>query len=524
MNRAGAARTPAAVPSAVGTRAPRVGPRWDSAIRAAAAAAAGLGAVALSLFASERLAPQSLFVSLALAVLVVLPVWLVLSTNYAVTLAALLLYLGLVDGVLKLKLNTPTAALGRDVVLYSIVFGAGLRLLSSRRPLRLPPITGYVAAFTAIALAEVMNPGSQSLAHGLAALRPHVEFVPLFFFGYAVMRSRHRLRAFLVLLCVVAAANGVAGLVQFNQAPDQLAAWGPGYADRIAGVGVSGRTFADKSDTNRVRPFALGSDAGFGGFTGALAVPAVLALLATGRRRWRLLVGPPFAAGIILAVVTSQSRSAVLAAVAAGIAFVALAMTSQRRAPTLFGVAAVLALAVGVISVVTAGQNGAALSRYESIAPARVLTSTFDYRKGTLAAIPEYATSFPLGKGLGLVGPAAGFGVTFDRANALNGESQFTFLLVELGVAGLLVFGALQIKLLALAARLPRIRDSELRLLLAACTAPLFAIAASWISGPVSASSPTAPFIWFTAGALAFWLIEQPAQRRRPHDRGGAPG
>ena len=130
-----------------------------------------------------------------------------------------------------------------------------------------------------------------------------------------------------------------------------------------------------------------------------------------------------------------------------------------------------------------------------------------------MAAIPDYATSFPLGKGLGLVGPAAGFGVDFDEATALNGESQFTFLLVELGVAGLLIFGALQIKLLALATRLRRIDDPELRLLLAGCTAPLFAVAAMWITGPISATSPTAPYFWFTAGILAFWLIERERSR-----------
>jgi hypothetical protein len=142
-----------------------------------------------------------------------------------------------------------------------------------------------------------------------------------------------------------------------------------------------------------------------------------------------------------------------------------------------------------------------------------VFTTTVDYRGGTLALIPDYASRFPLGKGLGQVGPATGFATKFDRANAVNGESQFTFLLVELGVAGLLIFGALQVRLLTLATRLRRIGDPRLRLLLAGCIAPMFAVAVSWIAGPVSATSPTAPYFWFTAGILAFWLVERDAGR-----------
>jgi hypothetical protein len=485
----------------------------DSIARALTTAVAAASAIGLSLFVAERLPSQSLFVSVALALLVVLPAWLMLSSNYAVTLGVLALYLGLVDGVLKLKLNTPVAALGRDLLLYSIVFGAVLRLLSSRRRVRIPPLSGYVAAFTVIVLVQVLNPGSQSLTHGLAALRPHLEFVPLFFLGYAVMRTSNRLRWYLLLVCVVAAANGVAGLAQVDLTPEELSAWGPGYAERLEGTGaVSARTF-ESDGAARVRPPALGSDSGFGGAMAVLAIPALLTLLGAARRGWTLLVCGPLATGIVLGVVTSQSRSAVIAAVVALLAFFGLAAMSQRRAIALLGPTAAVALTVGVVSLLAAIGNDPEF-RYDTIAPANVLATTSDARSGTLAAIPDYATSFPLGKGLGLVGPAAGFGVDFDETTALNGESQFTFLLVELGVAGLLIFGALQIKLLALATRLRRIEDPELRLLLAGCAAPLFAVAVSWISAPISATTPTAPYFWFTAGILAFWVI--PRESRRP--------
>jgi hypothetical protein len=194
------------------------------------------------------------------------------------------------------------------------------------------------------------------------------------------------------------------------------------------------------------------------------------------------------------------------------LAYFALAAVSQRRAAALFGAVVAVGLTVAVVSVLTAHRNAPGF-RYGTIAPSRVFTTTVGYRGETLALVPEYASRFPLGKGLGQVGPATGFATKFDPANAVNGESQFTFLLVELGVAGLLIFGALQVRLLTLATRLRRIGDPRLRLLLAGCIAPMFAVAVSWIAGPVSATSPTAPYFWFTAGILAFWLVERDAGR-----------
>jgi hypothetical protein len=512
LNRSGGARVGPAIDSAVRSPFPRVPRGQERLIRALTTVVAAAGAIGLSLFVTERLPSQSLFVSVALALLVVLPAWLMLSSNYAVTLGVLALYLGLVDGVLKLKLNTPVATLGRDLLLYSIVFGAVLRLLLSRRRIRIPPLSGYAAAFTVIALVQVLNPETQDFAHAIAALRPHLEFVPLFFFGYAVMRTSNRLRWYLLLLCTVAAVNGVVGFTQFDLTPEELSTWGPGYAERLEGTGaLSPRTFEGES-TSRVRPPALGSDMGFGGVIAVLAIPALLTLLGAAARPRALLVCGPLAAGIILGVVTSQSRSVVVAAVVALLAFFGLAAMSQRRAIALLGPAAGVALTVVIVSVLVASGNDPEF-RYDTIAPSKLLATTSDSRSGTLAAIPEYATSFPLGKGLGLVGPAAGFAGNVNQASALNGESQFTFFLVELGVAGLLIFAALQIKLLALATRLRRIDDPELRLLLAGCTAPLFAVAALWITGPISATSPTAPYFWFTAGILAFWLIEHKRSR-----------
>lgn len=479
-------------------------PRWESVLPLSL----GLTVVAIAFSVTVRLSEESPLVAVGLALLAVLPAWMVFSANYRLTLAVLMLYLGLMDGVLKLKLNISVATLGRDVLLYSIVFGVLARISIEAHVISLPHLSGYVLAFVVIVLVQIFNPNTDGILRGLAATRPHLEFVPLFFFGYFVMREQRHLRAFLLLICIIAAANGVVSLIQFNLSPEQLASWGPGYDALINGTGhVAGRTFHDAaSGDSFVRPFGLGPDTGFGGFLGVLAVPAVLALLATADRRWAGRLGAPLGIGIVLAIATSQTRSAVVASVVALLAFGVLSLTSRRRALSLLGIAALVGVAFGLISSLSSSANSAALSRYNGIAPTNLVRATATSRGASLAALPDYLEQFPLGAGLGQVGPGSSFGTALVRDKPLNGETELTYLVVELGVMGLLVFLSMNVRLLALSTRLRRVRDPETRLLLAGCAAPLFGVAAAWLTGPVSAGTPTSPFLWFAGGLLAFWL------------------
>jgi hypothetical protein len=438
--------------------------------------------------------------------------WLFCSERYEYTLAVLLLYLGLLDGYLKLRTNSSTITLVRDALLYAIALGALARQILRRRPLTLPPLGGWVLLYTGLVLVQLFNPGNVSTGHALAALRPHLEFVPLFFLGYLAVRSTRRLRGLFVLLLVVAAANGVVGYLQFRLTPAQLAAWGPGYAARVYGTGpVSGRTFTDAAGVVHTRPFGLGSDAGDGGLVGMLALAPALALLALGRRgppRWLVLA---LAAGALLAVVTSQGRTDVLASSAALVAFLALASTARRLVPTLASVAVGgLVLALVLSALAGAGRSGL-FERYATIAPSSLLASTASARGASLPLVGDYIVRFPLGAGLGSTGPAAliaGAGHT-----GLNGETELNFLVVELGVAGLVVFLALCARLLARSlTRIRRLEDPEARLLLAGLAAGLFGIATTFVAGPSSSATPVGPFLWLSAGVLAYWLWDPRAR------------
>jgi hypothetical protein len=48
--------------------------------------------------------------------------------------------------------------------------------------------------------------------------------------------------------------------------------------------------------------------------------------------------------------------------------------------------------------------------------------------------------------------------------------------------------------------------NDDLRPLMAAVGAPLFAIFATGFVGATSTATPAAPYFWFAAGILAYWL------------------
>jgi hypothetical protein len=467
----------------------------------------GAGAVAVAVFVA-LFATQSRHDLLHDALPVLLApfaLWMVFSERYELTLGVLLIYLGCVDGVVKLASGSTLATLGRDVLLYSIVVGAVARMIIRKTPITIPRFTGFVVAWVAVCVIQLANPADISVLHAVASLRPHLEFVPLFFFGYVVLRSERRLSLFFLLLLIVAAVNGIVGLIQSGMSPATLASWGPGYAHLELGNGVVvARTFVNAAGQAEVRPPGLGGADGFGGMLGLIALPCGVALLTNWRHKLRLtwLVIP--ATGLaIVAVVTSEARLAVVGTIVALVVFLALTVTSRRGV-----IALILTLSLGlggylVISAVEVAPSG---SRYTSISPSEVLNTSLTSRQSSLALIPKYLHIYPLGAGIGSTGPAAFTdvgGSTFQKG--INGETEFTFLLAETGIPGLAVMLAFTLAMLTLGFRLRRIAIPRLQCSLMALLAVLVALTVAWFIAPMTSDSPTAPFIWLSGGCLVYW-------------------
>jgi hypothetical protein len=469
-------------------------------LSAAFAASAGLASLAVAL----RVDSPSLVEGIAVITFLSASAWMFFSERYALSLAVLTLYLGLFDGYLKLKTGSPYATLARDVLLYAICLGVIAHALIRRQEVRLPPYGGILIAFLLLVVVQVANPGSGEIGRALAALRPHLEFVPLFILAYMTVRTKQRLRGLLVLLLVIGAANGIVSYMQFSLTPEELSAWGAGYAERIEGDReLTGRTFHDARDREHVRPFGLAGDSGHGGLVGLLALPAVIALASLVRTRWRFAVlasAPPVA----LAIVTSQGRTVMIGAFAAAISYVLLTVVARRLLPTLVGIAVLgVAVLAGTSLAVNTAESGA-FERVSEIAPSRLVESASEQRGSFVMLALTYAREYPLGAGLGSVGPAAGLG---REPKALNPDTQFNFLLLDLGVAGACAFLALLGALLCQAARrLRSIGDPELRVMLAALAAPLFGMVVMFFGSAITAGSPGAPYFWAIGGVLAYWL------------------
>jgi hypothetical protein len=442
--------------------------------------------------------------------------WMFFSERYALTLAVVALYLGTVDGYLKLRTGSEYATLARDALLYAVCFGFLMKAVVRRQRLLPPPFTGVLLVYVVLVLVQVANPGTGDLGRGLAALRPHVEFIPLFFLAYMTVRTKTRLRGLLVLLVVMGAANGIASYMQFSLTPEELSQWGPGYAERIAGTGpVSARVFFDSQGEERVRPFGLAADNGQGGFVALLALPAALALMSSVRKRWRCVV-LPLSFAVVLAIVTSQGRNVFIGTFVAVLAYTVLTLRARQLVATLAGITVVTIALAAAMSLATDRAGSRVFDRVQEIAPSRILDSASEQRGSSVERAPTYLAQYPFGAGLGSVGPAA----TVGRARnwPLDGETEFNFLILELGAVGACLFLGLFAAIVVRGIRrLRALADPELRASLAALAAPLLGMVVMFLSAAITAGSPGGPYFWAISGVLAYWIgPSRPADPRQP--------
>lgn len=454
---------------------------------------------------------KSLLLPVAFGLALAVGLFGVLSTRYAITLGALMVFLGLADGYLKLRFGGLAITAVRDALLLSICAGALMRLALSGEQLRWPPLTALVAVWVAVVLVQLANPANGTLTHSLLALRSHIEWVPLFFFGYVIMRDKRRLFAFLTILLVITAVNGAVSLYQYEAGPEAVAAWGPGYEKLIyGGDGVAGRTYVDNTGNQRLRPMALGSDTGYAGVLAVIAGPAAFVFLMLGRRRLLQALGVLFAAGILVAVLTAQVRVAIVGLVIALLAVVLLSAVSRKVVQSTVTIGVVVLLGFVVVSFVSGSAGAGVFDRYTSLGGSDGAANSADYKSGTLGLLPAAIVEHPFGQGFGSVGPAASISGAPAASRTASGESEFNFLMVEVGVPGVLALLAFQLSVIFGSVRaIRRLADPELRLLLSALVAPLIAMLVLWFGGPVTSAPPLATYMWFASGALAYWCFGQ---------------
>ena len=188
------------------------------------------------------------------------------SPRLELTVGGLVFFLGCLNGPLKLLSSTGRVGSGiQDVLIIAILVGMLIRQLFSGKPWRLPPLGGLVLAFVAVVVLEAFNPKTLNVLKVGAGFREQLQFVPFFIFGWLLVRTKARLRKMLILVGVIALANGMVATYQTRLSPKQAAAWGEGYANKFEGK--ASRTYKGEGE-GHVRPTGLGDESGAGGGTG----------------------------------------------------------------------------------------------------------------------------------------------------------------------------------------------------------------------------------------------------------------
>lgn len=435
----------------------------------------------------------------------------VASSRLEITVTLLAVYLLMLYGPVKLGLGGGTLAHGADdVLVLAISLGAVMRLMVRREPVKLPPLSGWVFAFVATVALEAFNPKTGGLLKVLGGFRQQLHWVPFFFFGYLLIRSKKRLRQAFLILGVCALANGIVAAVQTGLSPAQIASWGPGYRElfqptSVGQKGAGARVF-DVEGEAHPRPVGLGSDSGFSGGVGLVALPCCLALLATwrSRRRW---VAAVLALGALAGAASGAGRLQVVGAVLSVSAFLLLASLGGRGVKRPLGaLLVVLALAVPIGAVFVSVVRSGAFGRYGTFE--KGVSNIVTYKSGGWTQIPQFVASTPFGIGLGTTGPVGGFGgKSAGQGAGVSAETQYNFLADELGGPGLLAWLAITAYIVVLVLRrLPAVRDPDLAILLAGAFAPFVALFFIGFAGPTLTSTALGPLFWFSMGIAAYWL------------------
>jgi hypothetical protein len=446
---------------------------------------------------------------------------LMISPRYEVTVTILVLYLGLLDGPVKLLTASRAASTVRDILIFAVVVGGVARLFTAKQRIPLPALAAWVIAFTVSVIAQAFNPHTHGLLKILGGFRQELEWVPFFFFAYLLIRSKQRFRQMFLILGVIALANGVVSAYQSRLSPSQLASWGPGYSQKINGsAGVAKRLYVVEGEAH-IRPPGLASDAGGGGGLGVLALPGLLAMLSVGGLRKKWPVALCFA-GAALGIASAGSRSSVAVAVGALVAYALLSLIAHLRVTRL-----ILTLLIAVGLIIAAGdyliaENGpSVVKRQETLTSTTEIENSGGRQKlNHLEALPRVVTGAPLGSGLGTTAAAAGFGgkqKVIIEGRGASGEASLNLLAIEVGVPGLLLWVGLSLNVIWLVlTRVRNIEDPELRTYLVAIGSSFIAHTASGLIGP-SIVSVGGVFQWFAAGIVAYWLAGpgwQAARRR----------
>jgi hypothetical protein len=424
-----------------------------------------------------------------------------------------------------------TGYLGRDILLYTLVVANFMAYFIRRNRTfknsqrTVIPLLLLIVCFLLHLMTQVFNPAAVSPVPSFLNSRIFWEMLPLYFIGFISLRSKKDWRVLFFTFLVVTTINGIVGAYQASVGPDEIVNWGPGYKEQIIDAGRV--TKASDRITNILRPFGLGSDSGFSGSIGVVAVPMVIALLSTpfNLKRFGLssllqqfftiaLIGG-LVAGVFTAIAVSGSRSNVLFGfICLGLTLFVLALRGSKTKLILGAIISTLLAAV-VLQVLFVVAPFFA-DRYSSVGSVEDTAKTFEQenRAVQVTTIPlSLAMRYPLGDGLDYAGPGADFANrlagTKRRPKSENTENNINIVLLTQGLLGLGLWLALHLQFIVKAWQATnKVVDDELRVYMSAAFVVILFFLIYWPFGNLI-SFPQNTLFWLLPGMVFGSLAEE---------------
>lgn len=433
--------------------------------------------VVLSLVMANVLVGGDVLWGLALSALLCLGgltlLWFLTTERIDLALLILVFYMGVFEGYLKIQsfgvsfyvVYAVRSVLTVALVLNPIIKRFHRKLDDTGYTFRWPPFSLIIGFYVLWGIISIFHPDRINLLNSLVGLRPHIEFIPLYFLGFMVCRKNPQWFVHLLLtFLIIGVLNSIAAIHQYKIGPDALpGVWGSGYEKFVEDIRTDGdnaysvrdmgafsaRLYVDNNYNVQLRPPGLGPDHTYPAMVAQIAIFSAVALLfyyLKTKNYW--LLGFLVLAGLMLfaGIVVSASRSYLLLTIV-GLAVALLFYIREIFSGQKLKIIIVLIVAVTVVVgnyVLRSYVSESVYDRFQNVSTLQKLMSRLEEEKFVnWEYTRRYLLEAPLGRGLGKVGSGAGFfveSVDEGLSYAGNGETEVNLLLSELGIVGLMLF------------------------------------------------------------------------------------
>jgi len=355
---------------------------------------------------------------------------------------------------------------------------------------RRPPLFSLLVGYLAIVILELLNPNLPSLVAGLAGIRASYMYAVLYFIAYRIFGSEASLRRLALLLGFLTVVTALGAIVESSLGLEWVYEHQVQVMIKAEYLGASGDWV--------VRPSSIGNGPGSAAmleFIGA----AFLLGLAVGERRlaFRLLLlgGAALAfGGIILSAVRIIWLQMALAA--------AIFVLLLGRRMIVWGLGVGVLVGSGILLGIYFS-SGEITARFQTL-ETPVETVRVE-RWGAFQVLPQIISDYPYGAGVGWNVPRQDLLGSFYPEEMIlywGVHNYLSILALEVGAAGLFLFLAFSLGVLARGLKAVRRERNVARLaLLAACYSVFAGIALSFFSGGAIIGWP-GEYYWILAGII----------------------